>query len=132
MATGPATRQRGPDSPKALQRTSQPGVYRRGHRFVAVYRREGRQRKESAASFAAARAIKRSRDTEARADRLGPFLDAYVLAWIDDYAASGFGTFSEATRIEYRRLLISYALTYFPVEIRTAELDRAGLQGFIS
>ena len=47
-----------------LQRTGHPGVYRRGSRFVAVYRRGGRQRKESAASFAEARALKLARDAE--------------------------------------------------------------------
>lgn len=118
-----ATRQPEPDSSKALRRTSQPGVYRRGQRFVAVYRREGRQHKESAASFAEARAIKRSREGEARADRLGPFLDAYALAWVNDYAGLGLGGLSEATRVEYRRLLITFALAYFPAEARMVELD---------
>jgi hypothetical protein len=32
-----------------LERAAHPGVYRRGAQYVAVYRRVGRQRKESAA-----------------------------------------------------------------------------------
>jgi hypothetical protein len=36
--------------------TEVPGVYRRGSRFVAVYRAAGRQRRQSAATLAEARA----------------------------------------------------------------------------
>ena len=43
-----------------LERTAHPGVYRRGRQYVAVYRSEGRQREESAATFAKARAMLRS------------------------------------------------------------------------
>jgi hypothetical protein len=46
VATMPATGQRKP-APEALIRTSHPGVYRRGHRSEAVYRRNGRQHKET-------------------------------------------------------------------------------------
>jgi hypothetical protein len=55
-----------------LKRTTHPGVYRRGAQYVAVYRRDGRQRKESAATFAEARAIKLARDAEAQEQRRGP------------------------------------------------------------
>jgi hypothetical protein len=37
-----------------LEPTDVPGVYRRGSKFVVVYRVEGRQHKESAATLAAA------------------------------------------------------------------------------
>ena len=57
-----------------LVQTSCPGVYRRGSRFVAVYRSGGRQRKQTASTFAAAREIKLARDVEARVARLGPTL----------------------------------------------------------
>jgi hypothetical protein len=50
-----------------LERTSVPGVYRRGSRFVVVYRSDGRQRKQAAATLVEARAIKLARDAEARA-----------------------------------------------------------------
>jgi hypothetical protein len=43
-------------------------------RFVAVYRAEGRQRKQSVDTLAEARAIKLQRDGEARARRRGPTL----------------------------------------------------------
>jgi hypothetical protein len=50
-----------------LEPTGVPGVYRRGSKFVVVYRVEGRQRRQSADTLADARAIKLKRDGEARA-----------------------------------------------------------------
>ena len=49
-----------------LEPTDVPGVYRRGSKFVVVYRVDGRQRKQSADTLAGARAIKLQRDGEAR------------------------------------------------------------------
>ena len=41
-----------------LEPTDVPGIYRRGSRYVVVYRVEGRQRKQYASTLAEARAIK--------------------------------------------------------------------------
>jgi integrase len=131
VATKPATRQPTHNSSQALRRTSYPGVYRRGRRYVAVYRREGRQRKEAAGSFAEARQIKVVRDAEACAERLGPLLHDYALRWADAYAGA-YGAIGEATRTEYRRLLITFALAYFPPETRLREIDRRDLQAFVN
>lgn len=133
MATGAATRQvSAPRKRGSLTRTSHPGVYRRGSRYVAVYRRDGRQHKEAAPNFASARAIKLARDAEDRAERLGPTLHSYALEWVGCHAGFGHDTVSEPTRREYRRLLITFALRYFQPEVRLRELDRRALQGFVS
>jgi hypothetical protein len=78
-----------------LERTDAPGIYRRGSRYVVVYRVEGRQRKQSADTLAEARAIKLERDGEARALRRGPTLHGFSLSWLDRYAGT-----SEARRIQ--------------------------------
>lgn len=133
MATGAATRQvSAPRKRGSLTRTSHPGVYRRGSRYVAIYRRDGRQHKEAAPNFASARAIKLARDAEDRAERLGPTLHSYALEWVGCHAGLGHDTVSEPTRREYRRLLITFALRYFQPEARLRELDRPALQGFVS
>jgi hypothetical protein len=62
-----------------LEATEVPGVYRRGSKFVVVYRAEGRQRKQSVDTLAEARVIKLQRDGAARAQRRGPTLHAF--AW---------------------------------------------------
>jgi hypothetical protein len=41
-----------------LERTDAPGIYRRGLKYVVVYRAGGRQRKQHADTMAEARAIK--------------------------------------------------------------------------
>ncbi len=117
--------------PVLLKRTAHPGVYRRGAQYVAVYRRGGSQRKESAATFAEARAIKLARDAEANEERRGPTLHAYALAWVACHAGSGHDAVREQTREEYRRLLATFALAYFPASLRLADIDRRALQGFI-
>ena len=114
-----------------LERTEVPGVYRRGTKFVVVYRVGGRQRKQYADTLAEARAIKLGRDGEARDARRGPRLHAFSLAWLDRYAGSGHDSVRANTRREYRRLLVNFALTYFDREIRVRDLDRAALQHFV-
>ena len=114
-----------------LESTDVPGVYRRGSKFVAVYRAGGRQHKESADTLAEAQAIKLKRDGQARTERRGPTLNEFSLSWLERYAGSGHDSVRENTRREYRRLLIKFALRYFDREIRVGELDRAALQQFV-
>jgi integrase len=128
VATVLATRQQ---NGVLLERTDHPGVYRRGSHYVAVYRVAGRQHKQSATTFADARAIKLARGAEARALRRGPTLHDYALGWVDRYSGSGRDTVREQTREEYRRLLCTFALCYFATDLRLADIDRRALQGFI-
>lgn len=65
--------------PAPMRTTSVPGVYARGSRWVVVDREDGRQRKESVATFAAARELKVRRRAEAAARHRGPTVHTY--AW---------------------------------------------------
>jgi integrase len=114
-----------------LERTDVPGIYRRGSKFVVVYRAEGRQRKQHAETLAQARAIKLERDGEARALRRGPTLHGFGLAWLDRYAGTGHDSVRANTRREYRRLPVNYALRYFDREVRVRDLNRAAIQHFV-
>jgi hypothetical protein len=114
-----------------LEPTSCPGVYRRGSRFVAVYREGGRQRKKTTASFAQAREIKLAQSAAARAERRGPRLHSYALSWLDRYAGSGRDSLRDATRREYRRLLTTFAFRYFDHDPRLRDLDTASIQQFV-
>ena len=103
MATQGATGQHS----RALAKTSHPGVYRRGSRWVAVYREDGRQRKQSASTFREAREIKMRRTAEEASRRAGRTLHSYALEWVDHYAGRGANdVINDRTRREYRRLLI--------------------------
>ncbi len=114
-----------------LERTDAPGIYRRGSKYVVVYRVAGRQRKQYADTLAQARAIKRKRDAEGRALRRGPTLHGFSLSWLDRYAGTGHDSVRANTRREYRRLLVNFALTYFDREVRVRDLDRAAVQHFV-
>ena len=114
-----------------LEPTDVPGVFRRGSKFVVVYRASGRQRKQSVDTLAEARALKLQRDGEAGAVRRGPTLHAFSHSWLDRYAGSGHDSVRANTRREYRRLLVNFVLTYFDREVRVRDLDRAALQQFV-
>jgi hypothetical protein len=100
--------------------------------FPGVYRRGGRQRKETAATFAEAREIKLARDSNSRAERRGPTLHSYALAWPDRYAGSGRDSLREATRREYGRLLTTFAFRYFDRDLRLRDLDTGAVQRFVA
>jgi integrase len=101
-----------------LERTSVPGVYRRGRSYVAVFRGlDGRQRKRSAPTLAEARAI---RETALADVRRGTFRDYGSLrfadhwpVWIDRYVGRTTRGFRDTTRSEYRRDLARYADPWF-------------------
>ena len=115
-----------------LQRTSTPGVYARGSRWVAVYLEGGRQRRRSAATFRAAREIKVRATAKEAARRAGPTLHSYALEWVDRYVGRGaHDVINDRTRREYRRLLIAYALVYFAPEERLRDLDEQRVRGFV-
>jgi integrase len=113
------------------RRTEVPGVYRRGSRSVVVYCSGGRQRKQAAATFAEARAVKLARDAEAREHRRDPTLRAFALAWLERCAGSGRDSVRENTGREYGRLLATFALDYFDGAVCVRDLDRAAVQRFV-
>jgi len=128
MATQGATGQHS----RALAKTSHPGVYRRGSRWVAVYREDGRQRKQSASTFREARGIKVRRTAEEASRRAGRTLHSYVLESVDHSAGRGVNdVINDRTRREYRRLLIKYALAYFATDTLLRDIDEHGARGFV-
>lgn len=99
---------------------------------MAVYRVDGRQRKEFAATFREAREIKIRRVAEEASRRAGPTLHAYALEWIDDYAGRGANdVINDRMRREYRRLLITYALSYFEPGERLRDIDEQRARAFV-
>ena len=59
-------------------------------------------------------------------------LHAYLAEWIDSYQGTGRRGFRENTRDEYRRLLHTFALRYFPASLRLTDVTPRGLQQFVS
>jgi integrase len=112
--------------------TTVPGVYQRGSRWVAVYRHDGRQHKESAPTFREAREIKVRRTAQEAARTAGPTLHSYALEWVDHYAGRGANdVINDRTRREYRRLLITCALVHFAPEERLRDIDVGRARAFV-
>ena len=96
---------------------SPPNIFRRGGRYVVVYRdADGRQRKESARTLDDARRLLSKRTTQVAEGEFNPqtrvTLGDYAREWIDRYQGGRRG-FREETREEYRGLLDRYAVPYF-------------------
>jgi integrase len=104
-------------------KTPTPGVYKRGGRYVAIYRdAEGRQREESAGTLDEARRLKRGRSAAVDSGEFHAAsrvkLRDYAEEWIERYQGRGRRGFRESTREDYRRDLRRYVLPYFDGKLR--------------
>ena len=120
-----------------------PGIYRRGSRYVYTYRVDGRQRWGSCRTLDEARRAKRQHMTAADAGEIAGdpniTLRAYIVGdpdgdedgWIDTYRGNGKRGIREETRAEYRALLEKYALEFFSRRTKLAEITPARIDKFI-
>jgi Phage integrase SAM-like domain len=102
---------------RQMVKTRTPGIYKRGSRYVVVYRANGRQRKESARTLEEARRLKSRRQADVDANE---FFEAsrrrfgeYAREWVERYRGRGRRGFRESTREGYRALLEQYAIPFF-------------------
>jgi integrase len=126
---------------RRLVKTSTPGIYRKERAdgtlgsYVVIYRAGGKQRKESARTLAA-RAIRSARLTDVERGEFQPkakvTLHAYLREWIERYKGNGRRGFRENTRAEYRRLLDTYALSYFGERVRLVDVTPFVLTGYVA
>lgn len=100
-----------------LEKTSTPGVYRRGSRYAVIYRdAEGVQRQESVRTLDEARRLRHARAASVADGSYQPmhrqkFAD-YAREWIARYQGSGRRGFTEDTRTEYARDLERYGIAF--------------------
>lgn len=119
----------------SLEKTKVPGVYRRGGRYVVLYRDPyGRQRSRAAASLAEARLLKSALTAEVargeyRALSGVTFAD-YLPEWLQSYAGRTSRGFREQTRQEYKRDLERHALPFFG-PLKLAEVEPRDVKRFI-
>jgi integrase len=101
----------------AMVKTRTPGIYRRGSRYVVVYRYRGQQRKRFARTYAEARTLKATLGADvARGEHreLGKTtFEAYAREWIDSYQGRTTRGFRESTRVGYRRTIENKAIPFF-------------------
>jgi integrase len=120
----------------SFERTSVPGVYRRGGRYVVTFRDEtGRQRKRSAATLAEARALKSTLVADlARGDFVEEsrvrFAD-YARDWVAGYQGRTSRGIRARTIDDYRRDLEREAIPYFG-DMRLAQIRPRHVKAYIA
>ncbi|MFN8131172.1 MAG: site-specific integrase [Solirubrobacteraceae bacterium] len=98
-----------------MEKTGTPGVFRRGSRYVVVFRDQGgAQRKEAAPTYKAALALKAARTAARDQGDYQPAsrqtFEEFAADWITRYQGrGGRHTFTDDTRAEYARDLKRYA-----------------------
>jgi integrase len=105
-----------------MEKTRYPGIYRRGSRYVVVYRAAGKQRKEFCRTLEQARRLKT--DRQGALDR-GEFQELsrvafreYAEEWIGRYRGNGRRGITPETLADYKRDLERYAYPYFDERLR--------------
>ena len=114
----------------SLTRTSTPGIYRRGSRYVVVWRHRGRQHKSFHRTLAEAREAKGARQAGERQPATRKPLEDYAREWIDGYAGRTSRGFSEQTRSDYRRSLETYVIPFF-AGWKLADIDRSDIRRLV-
>ena len=118
-----------------LETTRTPGIFKRGSRYVFIYRADGKQKWESARTLEEARRAKAARVTDIGRgefeERSRATLQEYASAWIERYLGRGRGGFREGTRDEYRRQLEQYVYPYFGAA-RLTEVTPSKVAAFVA
>ena len=98
------------------KRTSTPGVYKRGSRYLAVVLVGGKQVRRSARTLREARIIKSQLQADTSRNELvvesNMRFEPYALEWIERYSGRN-GSLRERTRDDYRRTLVNRVIPYF-------------------
>jgi integrase len=114
-----------------MERTNYPGIYKRGSRYVVVWRYRGRQHKESFRTLADAREAqgKRRQSGEKRPHTRQTF-EQYATAWLNSYRGRTARGLSENTRAAYRRSIERYAIPFLG-HYRLSDIDPPDVREFV-
>lgn len=99
-------------APKMEKVRGNPGIYKRGGRYVVVWRDRGKQRKEFFRTLAEAKEAKGRRMSGDRRKPTRIRFSEYAPAWVESYRGRTSRGFSETTRVEYRRDIHALAVPY--------------------
>lgn len=129
-----------------MVKTSIPGVFKRGSRYVVTYRVQGKLRKESVGTLAEARQVKAERT---RQIHTGEYTEqsrvtfrAFAMEWVERYQGrGGRHGFRESTRANYRAALNGWVFEsitdgkktgYFTDRLKLAQVSPMHIAQFVS
>ena len=113
-----------------MQTTATPGIFKRGNRYVVVWRHKGRQHKSFHRTLAEAREAKGSRQAGERKPDSKQTFEDYAREWLEGYSGRTNRGFSQSSRKAYERSLETYALPFFARE-RLADIDAPAVRRFV-
>jgi integrase len=113
-----------------LVKTKTPGVYKRGDRYVVIWRHRGKQHKSFHRTYSEAREAKGQRQGGDRQAATRKGLDEYAREWLEGYAGRTSRGFSEQARSDYSRSLESYVIPFF-AGLKLADLERADVRRLV-
>src|SRR3954452_19317239 len=96
-----------------MEKTRTPGIYKRGSRYVVVWRHRGRQHKSFHRTLEEAREAKGQRDSGDRRPASRQSFEEYATRWLDTYRGRTSRGLTERTRRTYRRDVERWAVPYF-------------------
>ena len=114
-----------------MTKTATPGIYRRGNRYVLVWKFRGRQHKSSHRTLSEAREAKAQRQRNPTPVSRVRF-DDYAASWLDTYRGRTKRGFTmESTGVSYRRALDDHLIPHFR-GARLSDLGAADVRGLFA
>jgi integrase len=113
-----------------MEKTRTPGIYKRGNRYVVVWRHRGKQHKSFHRTYEEAREAKGQRDAGDRRPSSREAFEDYARRWLDTYRGRTSRGLSERTRATYRREMERRAIPYFRGR-RLDEVEPPDVRAFI-
>lgn len=112
-----------------LERTRTPGIYRRGSRYVVVWRHRGKQLKSFHRTYEEAREAKGRRQAgDSRPASREPFED-FAREWLENFGGRTDRGISASGLADYRRSIEKRAIPFFGRQ-RLAEIEPADVRRF--
>jgi integrase len=100
--------------PAPMVKTSTPGIYKRGSRYVVTWRHRGAQHKESFRTMAEAREAQGSRrKPESRTVTSRQWFEDYATAWLDSFTGRTARGIASTSLSDYKRSIEMYAIPFF-------------------
>jgi integrase len=122
-------------SSRRLEPTTYPGIYRKGNRYVVVWRHRGKQHKRSFRTLTEAKRHKAQTATGDTAPTSRESFVAYAERWMDGYTGRTSKGLAESTRASYAdavdRIIVPYFRRRHP-SLRLDELAPSDLRAFIA
>ena len=113
-----------------LEKTRHPGIYRRGGRYVVVWRHRGRQHKSFHRTLDEAREAKGRRSAGESRPASRQAFEEYAHRWLDTYRGRTSRGLSERTRSTYRRDIERWAVPFFRGH-KLAEVEPPDVRAFV-